>query len=145
MATGSDVINRAYALNKIRASSTAISPAQLESGLDLLNDMLSLWEQSGIRLGFTRIKDATDPLRVPEYSLGAIKSSLAVFTAAEFGIPISESLSTMAVVMKGELLRALPNNLEVNFPSTLPTGSGNECEADFFDDRFFPADEQTNY
>ncbi len=145
MATGSDVINRAYALNKIRASETAITPAQLASGLEQLNDMLSLWEESGIRLGFTPLAAATDTLNVPRYSLGAIKSSLAVFLAAEFGISISESLATMAVVMKGELLNALPKNLEVNFPSTLPTGSGNECEADFFDDRFFPADEKINY
>lgn len=144
MATGTSVIERALTKLGIRAAESPVTASEIQDGLDQLNDMLSSWENSGLVLGFQPLENASDTLRVPRHALAAIKANLAIFMAPEYGRVVSEALAAEASNTKNELRISLVDMGEVNYPNTLPLGSGNEC-TDFNDQRYFPADQDVNF
>ena len=92
MATASDIITRA--LTKIGAVAAESPPtaAEMADGLDLLNDMLSEWEESGPQLGFVPVQSVADDVRVPRGAVGAVKAALAVRMAPEYNKQVSQAL-----------------------------------------------------
>lgn len=144
MATGSDIITRALTKLGVRASETPLEAAELADGLDALNDMLSEWEYSGIRLNFERLTNAAETVNVPDGALGCIKSQLAVRLAAEYGRQISPALVAEADLGMDNLLISLAHLGDVELPDTLPTGSGNRI-TDFAEDTFFAQNTTDNF
>ena len=134
MATGKDVVNGAFS----HLGVTTITAAELQAGIENLNDMLASWEPS-MQLGFEPLKEASDILRVPRSAIGAIKACLAIFLAPGFGKPVSNAQAVMAAGMKNDLLLEKATTLEVAFPPTLPMGSGNSGTG------FFPEGNSRNF
>lgn len=144
MATAESVIKRALTKLGIRASESPLTADEVQDGLDQLNDMLSSWEASGMSMGFEPVANASDTIRVPRGALAAIKANLAVYMAAEYGRVVSPALGVEADTTMNDLLRQLVEIGDVDYPSTLPTGSGNDS-LDYFDDRFFDEDSKVNW
>lgn len=143
MATASDVVNRALTKAGIRADESTVTASQMNDGTDALNDMLISWENSGILLGFQPVSNSADEIRVPRHALAAIKSNLAVFLAGEYGRPANAILLAEAISTKDDLLTSLVQVGDVEYPSTLPQGSGNH----YYDDdlRLFPESKNENF
>jgi len=145
MATAESFIIRAFSKAGIKTAETSLEASEIQDGLDQLNDMLSSWEFSGIRLGFEPVADKDDELRVPRFAHAAIKSNLAVVIGPEYSKPPSPVLLAESDLTKSELLTAIIRIDPVAFPSTLPLGSGNECSDFITDRRFFPENEQEHF
>lgn len=145
MATAESFIIRAFSKAGIKTAETSLEASEIQDGLDQLNDMLSSWEFSGIRLGFEPVPDKDDELRVPRFAHAAIKSNLAVALGPEYSKPADAILMAEAKITKDELLTALIKIGPVEFPSSLPLGAGNECGDYVTDRRFFPENSEEHF
>lgn len=145
MASATKIITRALTRLGIRASETAIEPDELQDGLDLLNDMLSNWEESGYNLGFSPIAGITDEVRIPRGANAAVIDSLAIMMAPEYSRPVTPVLAATAKLSFENMIRANVFIGDVDYPSTLPRGSGNQCDDTWFDSAFFPEKDKRNF
>jgi len=146
MASATKIITRALTRLGIRASETAIEPDELVDGLDLLNDMLSNWEEAGYNLGFSPVSNLTDEVRIPRGANAAVIDALAIIMAPEYSRPVSAALLSAASLSFSNMLTATVFIGEVAYPSTLPRGSGNQCGSDdFIDSTFFPEKDKSNF
>lgn len=145
MATAASFITRALQKIGVKTAESPIEASEMQDGLDAINDMLISWEVSGIEMGFQPVADKDDELRVPRFAHAAIKAELAVLLAPEYDAPVSQVLLAEADQRKSEVLNALFSLGDIQFPSTLPMGSGNQCGSFNTDRRFFPENEQDNF
>ena len=145
MASGADIVNGALRKLGVNPSDSAITGQEMSDGIDALNDMLIEWENSGIVLGFAPIADPADTIRVPRGTEAAIKSNLAGRMASEYSKQISQSLAGEILASSENMLRLIMKPIEVEFPDTLPLGSGNQCIDTNIDQRFFPANKDENF
>ena len=146
MATATEIITRSLTRLGIRSAETSLQPDELQDGLDLLNDMLSNWEGAGYNLGFSPIAGLTDEVRVPRGANAAIIDSLAIMMAPEYSRPISPALAASAKLSFDNMLVANVFIGDVDMPSTLPKGSGNQCDYDdSFNTTFFQQKDKRNF
>ncbi len=146
MATGTYFVTKALGKLGIKAAETSITASELQDGLDLLNDMLSNWEEAGYNLGFSPIANLTDEVRIPRGANLTVIDSLAVMSAPEYSRPISPALAASVKINFENMLTANVFIGDVDMPSTLPRGSGNQCEDDtWFDTTFFPQKDKRNF
>jgi len=125
MATALDVITKALVLSGVRVAESPLEPSEAEDGLDALNDMLNEWNLDDIDIGFESVDDVQDELFVNAGTLGAIKSNLAIYIASEYGRIVSDALALRARIGK-KVVRGSLSLRPLDFPDTLPIGSGNE-------------------
>lgn len=144
MTTANRVISRAYSKCGYKASEVPLEADDIQLGLDELNDMLTGWEPK-YKLGFSPLTDDSDELRVPREAIGAIIPALAIRLAAENKIPVTPALANDADTGLRNMLTSTVNLDDVELPDTLPTGSGNDCENTYLDDRFFPENSTKNF
>lgn len=144
--TASYIITRALTRLGIRASETSLESDEVQDGLYLLNDMLSSWTEAGYNLGFSPVAGITDEVRIPRGAVAATIDALAIMLAPEYSRPISPALVLAAKLSFDNMLKSIVFIGDVDFPSTLPRGSGNECSPDnYIDDTFFPEKDKRNF
>ena len=145
MATAGSFITRALQKAGILTAETQAEANEMQDGLDAFNDMLISWEMSGIVLGFIPVADKDDEVRVPRFAHAAIKAQLAVVLGPEYSKPADQVLLAEARARKNELMIAVIKIGDVEYPSTLPLGSGNQCGNYNTDRRFFPDNETEHF
>ena len=108
--------------------------------------MLSNWEEAGYNLGFSPVAGLTDEVRISRGANQAIIDSLAIMMAPEYSRPVSAALAASARLNFNNMLIANVFIGDVDMPSTLPRGSGNQCDDDtWFDTTFFPQKDKRNF
>lgn len=145
MATALEIIERAFSIMGEKAEETTLESSEAQDALDTLNDLGLEWEMSGANLGFAAVANLADELRIPRPAESAFKYGLAVRLAPEYGISLSPEHVAIANETKRALMRNFKRPLQVAMPDTLPTGSGNDCESDFYTDRFFSQNKNENF
>lgn len=130
MASGTDLIKRAY--RKIGADSRLkpATPEAIEDGRVELNSMVEEWLEHDIDIGFTPIKQASDETSIPVGAENAVVSNLAVRTSVFFDngtVIVSPELSNQAA---NDFFRLADTYEKITIPlkvvsSTLPRGAGN--------------------
>lgn len=143
MATATYYVTRALTRLGIRASETSLQADEIQDGLDLLNDMLSNWEEV-YNLGFSPVQGVSDEVRVPRGANAAIIDALAIAMAPEYSRPISQALIAAGKLSFDNMLSANTFIGDVDMPDTLPLGSGNQCD-DGDDRRFFSQKDKVNF
>jgi hypothetical protein len=144
MATAQYFVDRAMSRANVKTAEINLEASEAQTGLDLLNDMMSAWEV--VRpIGFVAAETLDTAVRIPRFAFGAVVDNLAILIAPEFMKPVSTELAATALGLKTDMRTALVTIKRVQYPSTLPTGSGNQCHDSFLDDRFFPADIEKNF
>ena len=144
MATASDFITRAHTRLGIREAETSLTAGEMADGLDLLNDMMAELEPI-LKLGMSPVAIASDEIRIPRYANGGLIDLFAVRLAPEYSRPISPALAASANSAIKNILNIkvfIPN---VDFPSTLPVGSGSDYDDYYYNDRFFPEQNKSNF
>lgn len=58
---------------------------QIEIAFDILNDMISAWESSGVNIGFNFNDDVASESNIPSYANMAVKFNLALLLAGSLG------------------------------------------------------------
>ena len=139
MALASEVIDRAASLIVVRAAEQPLTADEVNTFIELLNDMLTEWEAAGIALGFTKVHDRGDEMTVADSTLRAIKYNLAICAAPEFDKQVPPALSGIADASYRNLLMQFITPPSTSFPNTLPIGTGNECNGSI---RYFPGPEE---
>lgn len=136
MTTALKIITRAFSKAGIRPAETPLTDAEIEDGLDVLNDMLSSWSSTETLTGVEQIEDVNDETLIPRYAEWAVKANLTIMLASEYQIPVTQGMAHDATYSKSEMVKARLNLLEIDYPPTLPIGSGNHVnwatDRDFF-------------
>ena len=144
MTTSADIISGALKHLGIRAAESPLTAAEVQDGLEDLNDMGAEWEESGLEMGFEPSLDANATLNLPRSSIGAFKANLAVRIAPQYSRIVSPALAQLA----SDTMKALENSLvfigDVEYPSTQPTGGGN-YSGDLLGNRFFPQNKKERF
>ena len=96
MTTSADIISGALKHLGIRAAESPLTAAEVQDGLEDLNDMGAEWEESGLRMGFEPNLDANATLNLPRSAIAAFKANLAVRIAAQYSRLVPPTLSALA-------------------------------------------------
>jgi hypothetical protein len=144
MATANDIITRAFKRAGILAAESALEADEIQDGLIMLNDMLSSWEPVH-HLGFAPVDSVADEVRIPRYAEAAVKDSLAIHLCTEYSRPVSQALAASAQMSLSAMMTVNVDLSNVDMPSTLPYGSGNEASDGVDDATFFPQHNKANF
>lgn len=146
MTTALHMINRAFSKAGIKAAETPLSPSELEDGLDIMNDMLAQWDAAGTLKGVPLIDDSADHVNCPRYADRAIKGALAILIAGEYNVPVSQAMAVDASDGLAAMIAAGNNWKDIELPDTLPKGSGNKVDYNYYDDdNFFTKNTDLNF
>ena len=145
MASGADIVNGAYSNLGLSPSDSAITGSEMTDAIEIMNDMLIEWENSGIMLGFSPIATPADVISVPRGAETAIKSNLAGRLAPSLSKQISPTLAAVIKASTENLLRMIHKPVDVEYPDSLPSGSGNQAYNDTTDRNFFPLNNTENF
>lgn len=145
MTTAADIIKGALRKSGIRASETDIEADEIADGLEDLNDWASTAEVSTIALGFTPVGNAGDTIDIPLEAVSYFKTNLALYMASDYGAPIAQTLVKAADDSLRAVLVAFQAPIDVQFPDTLPIGSGNDCFDLLNNQKFFDNNKSENF
>lgn len=121
MATNLDVITEAFRKANITNQRETLSAAQSTAGLELLNDMMSDWEEDGIELGYFPQTSLAGIIPVQDKFLRGIKYNLARAVAGDNGADVSAEVGRIASLTLGRLEKATTEEFATDF-SHMPTG-----------------------
>jgi hypothetical protein len=143
MATGSDFVTDALDLIGYHAAETEIEPADMQLGINILNDYMAEIDESGAAFGFTPLASEADEIRLRRGAHRAIKANLAGLLAVPFKRPISVELAASIKSANQALGRMTVKIGRVKVSGSLPVGSGNRDN--LFNERFFPDKNEANF
>ena len=144
MTTALSIITSASEKIGYKAAEVPMEAADIQIGLEELNDMLAEWNETGIKLGASPVELPADTVRIPRGAVAAVKLNLAGRLAVPFTRPITPELAAAISASTQSLLRMVVKPIDVQFPSTMPSGSGNSCDP-FDDDTFLGEDQKVNF
>ncbi len=149
--TVTQVVRGALLLLGVKPSESAITSEEAEDGLNSLNEMMNEWNVNGLNVGYETLDSVDDILYVELGAIGAIKANLAVYIAPEYDRAVSPELQRRA----DRSVRSLRGSLSLSrleFPDSLPVGSGNEenytqddgdANSNLRDSRFYPSNNRS--
>lgn len=124
MATNLDVITEAYQLANLINERETLSATKASTGLTLLNDMMSDWEQDGIELGYFPQTSLAGTIPVDDNDLRGIKYNLSRGTAGFNGVDTPPETMRIAELTLARLEKATREIVESDF-SHMPSGLNN--------------------
>lgn len=125
MATAKEVITDALEDILEQSVEEPVQKAQGKAGIRYLNDMMAMWDLEGISIGYTKIGNLGDHLTVSDGSIAAIKANLSIFLASKYDASVSPELAKRANDSYIAILNSVVTPIGMEFPDTLPRGSGN--------------------
>ena len=132
-----DLIRDSLTELTIQAQEQAIPAVDLNTGVRYLNRMMQMLDAEGVKLGYTLVDSPNDTLTVPAGAYEGIMFNLALRLASGFDVAVSPSLGVNARESKKVLYKLGVSLNKMNFPSTLPIGSGNEGNAELYEEQHF--------
>ena len=144
MSTGRQILTRAFSKAGVKVSEAPLTASEIEDGLDLLNDLLSTWDATGTLKGVPPIAEVDDIVKAPRHALWALKANVAILLAGEYGIQVSQAMANDATSSMREMVKASIDLSNVEYPDSLPSGSGN-INTDYADEDFFPSNTKINF
>jgi len=145
MATATDIIEGALRKLKVISPEIPVEAQYIVNGLSDLNDFGNQLE-SVFPLGFVTLSSATSEVNIPVETIGMFKSNLAIYISPQYGIQPSPLLINEANTSMNNALIAFGETLtDVDFPDTLPIGSGNQNQLIIEEQRFFSGNKDVNF
>lgn len=137
----SDIVKDALFEISILGVEAPAEPNEVNIGMRYLNRMLTALDARGVSLGFTEVSQINDDVTVPAGANEAIVDLLAMKMWRQFnddGAPVPADLAQRAREGLKTLYHIGVDVGAMEYPSTLPIGSGNEEDANvtdkFYDD-----------
>ena len=120
-----DLINRALREINVIAETEDASAEQGTQCLAKLNNMLDVWEEDGIVLGWFEQSSTSEDSPLPLSAELAVTSNLAIVCASQYGATVSTELATVADDTYTRLLnKAIRESLDNADMSHMPEGAG---------------------
>ena len=142
MAKVSEVVIDALEELVVQADEAPIEQSEANAAIRALNDMMLMWEATGIDLGYTVVNDLGDDMTVAAGAIFGIKKMLAVVLAPKYEVVPSPALLTMAKKGYDAILDLNYDSMASEYPGTLPRGSGNDVPG-YTDQTFYGDQEST--
>ena len=121
MATNLDVITDALRLANIINETETPSAAQGASGMTLLNDLMSDWEEDGIELGYYPQTSQAGTIPIADKHLRGTKYNLARGVAAAYGVDLPGETVRIAELTFARLAKSTTETFTTDF-SHMPMG-----------------------
>ncbi len=106
-----------------------IDSASAEQGsfcLRRLNQMMEVWKEDGVDIGWFAQTSTTATIPIPDWAEIGVTAALSIAVAPRFGATVSQELIAIADVSAGMILRkSLAENLTGLDMDHLPMGAGN--------------------
>lgn len=115
MATNLDVITDALRLANVINERETPSSTKGETGLTLLNDMMSDWEQDGIELGYFPQTLLSDTIPIEDANLRGVKYNLARVVAGYYAFDLPFETARIAELTFARLEKATTEVVETDF------------------------------
>lgn len=108
-----------------------LQPDQLQGAMRRLDAMMAEWNAKGIRLGYPlpgspNAGDLDTETNAPDSTWEAIITNLAIRIAPGYGKVVAVETKAIAKDAYNTLLQRSAFPLEMQFPTTMPTGAGNK-------------------
>jgi len=136
MKTAIEIINRAASKIGVKRAGVPLTDDEINDAISELNDMMTETDAVGIALGYTIVSNPDDEITTPDWSWGAMAANLGVRFAPDFDVSPTQALAQQAHASWKIVLSRTIQLGPVNFPTTLPVGSGNQG-GDSNSNRFF--------
>lgn len=135
--TAGEIVRDAITELTIQAQEQSIPAVDINTGIRYLNNMMTMLDADGVKLGYTIVNSPNDIVTVPAGAVVGMKFNLAIMMANGFDVAIGGELAQFAREGKRIMYKLGVNIGQSNFPSILPIGSGNEGNADVYADQHF--------
>ena len=111
-------------INVIAETATA-SPEQGSFCLRRLNQMMEVWREDGIEIGWFAQSSTTDTIPIPDWAELGVTATLSIAVAPNYSATVSQELIAIADASAGMILRkSLAEKLTGADMSHLPAGAG---------------------
>lgn len=135
--TAGDLIKDALTELTVQAQEQTVPAVDLNTGVRYLNRMMQMLDAEGVKLGYTLVNSPNDVLTVPAGAYEGIMFNLALRLANGFDVNTTGEFRQVARDSKRVLYKLGVGLNTMNFPSTLPIGSGNEGNAELYEEQHF--------
>ena len=141
MTTAAQVITQILNEINVRASESALEADEVQDAIFALNSYMASIAADGINLGYTEVENLGDPITVPSGAIMGMVANAAIMLAPTFDADVSQALVLKARQGLSAMRKLGVSISSMNYPDTLPVGSGNERDWD--DDHFYHQDDPT--
>lgn len=145
MTTVKQIIDAAAEEIGVKTAESALESEDYQIILNRLNDLGTEWADIGLTPSFKEVANTTDTVDIDRNAVAAIKYQLATRIAPTFQRIVSPVLAALASGTLDRLEASTAYIGDVAYPDSLPTGSGNDCNSTYLDDRFFSGNEKENF
>ena len=126
MSTATQVINSAARALGIKRLGVDLSTEELNDNTDLLREMLTEWQAGGIKFKYNLPAVPADELEEWDWSTSHIKLQFALRLAINYSIVATQALMNQADLACRNALSRITNLENIQKPSIMPIGSGNQ-------------------
>ena len=126
MSTATQVINSAARAIGIKRLGVALSTEELDDNTDLLREMLTEWQAGGIKFKYNLPAAPADELEEWDWSTSHIKLQFALRLAINYSVVPTPILMDQADLACRNALDRITNLENIQKPSIMPIGSGNQ-------------------
>lgn len=111
-----------------------IEPSEAITAMRYLNRMMFRWKSVGYDLGYTKVSKLSDPVTVPDGAYDGVVTNLALSLAPQYDVTLTQALITNAELGLSAIRVLSFSICGMNYPDTLPIGSGNynSCDNNFY-------------
>ena len=141
MATAAQVLKAALQELVVQDVEAPLEPSEYQDAIFYLNNFMYDLDANGVSLGFTEVSNLSDAITVPPGAIQGVIKNLAVMLAPQFDIAVPGELYQQAESSMRTLEKLGVGMGRMNFPSTLPVGSGNE-KNNFVNSHFYHNEDQ---
>jgi len=106
MTTAANMVKRSLRLIQVINTVQPIKAEDAQTGIKVMNAMLTRWEANGLSLGWTNVDNPSDVLPLPPEAEEAVAYNLAVRLAPEYGVEVSLVVGRGSVEFLADLRRA---------------------------------------
>ena len=126
MATAAQVIKASLQRILVQASEADLEPDEYQDAIFAMNNFMMSLDADGVHLGYTQVKNLGDDITIPVGALRGLIANLAIEISPDYSGTITDALASSAKLGL-DVMRKIGQSIPVSsFPSTLPTGSGND-------------------
>lgn len=125
MTTKLTIVQRALGKIGLNRYVFTATPAQLQDAVEQLDQIATEWDGIGIRKGFRLGNDVNEESGLPDTAINGYACALALALAPNYGKVVSPQLQASATSSKTALMVTGYVIPQVNMPSRLPIGTGN--------------------
>lgn len=143
MATAGQVVKAILQEIVELASEAPLEPPETSDTVFAMNNYMTELDADGVSLGYTVVSSLNQTLTVPDGAINGIIKNVALSMSSQFDAVVTQELARQAANGRAVMTKLATLLSPMNFPCTLPIGSGNEWadSSDWNGQHFYPCDE----